>query len=87
MECEVISYDMDDLIEDYYGENPRPISWSELQSMKDLAHHYLHNGTKNEVRLAHRLAHAAAWISAEAKAIGQHDAAILRPVNREDILM
>jgi hypothetical protein len=69
MECEVIRLDIDDLVQEYYGENPRPISWPELQSMRDLALHFLHNGTKNEQRLAHRLAHAAAWISAEAKAI------------------
>lgn len=67
MECAVEYFDE----EDEYGENPRPISWPELQSMKDLAAYYLSNGTKNERRLAHRLAHAAAWISAEAKAIGQ----------------
>lgn len=65
MECEVIYLDDDeDLL-------PQPISWPELEGMKAAAAHYLLHGTKSERRLARRLAHAAAWIEAEAKAIGQ----------------
>lgn len=65
MHCEVIYLDEEEL------NGPRPLSWNELQSMKDLAAHYMQHGTKQERRLAFRLGQAAAWIEAEAKEIGQ----------------
>jgi hypothetical protein len=65
MEVEVIELTDDELA------LPLPISWSELRGMKDMAAHYIQHGTKTERRLAQRLAHAAAWIEAEARAIEQ----------------
>jgi hypothetical protein len=66
MECEVIYLDGEEL------NGPPAISWPELEGMKAAAGHYLLHGTKSERRLARRLAHAAAWIEAEAKAIQQN---------------
>ena len=66
MDCEVIYLDEEDPL------LPLPMSWNELDGMRDAAAHYLLHGTKAEKRLARRLAHAEAWIRAEAKAIQQN---------------
>lgn len=79
MECTVEHLDLEDLEREYYGDCPHPISWSELHSMKDLAAYWMRHGNKNEARLAHKLAHAAAWITAEAKALRQQDQHIIYP--------
>lgn len=64
MNCEVIYLPNDEEL------LPMPISWDELNGMRAAAAHYMQHGTKTEKRLARRLAHAEAWIRAEAKAIG-----------------
>lgn len=64
MYCEVIYPDEDETL------LPFPMSWTELDGMRDASMHYMQHGTKTEKRLARRLAHAEAWIRAEAKAIG-----------------